>query len=266
MSISTNNYKQLLHVTECLSYGLDSAKVRLELGEALLKLLDADYFASYVWNSEDRKFGEGVSINMDEKKLMEYEQYYQYHDPITHELKKRKRATCVNEIIEQKDLEKTEFYNDFLCHDGLHWGVNLYAYDGRNNIGDIRIWRNKKNKAFDSSSVELLQMIRPHFVNALRNINLHNSESIIENNNQTSPIITASWNSKLIANQFSFTARESEIVRELLRGKKDEEIANELYIACSTLRTHIRHIYAKTEVHNRTSLCHKVLNKLTGFS
>lgn len=108
-------------------------------------------------------------------------------------------------------------------------------------------------------------MIRPHFINSLRNINLHNSENTNEDN-KNSPIITASWDATLIAKLFTFTARESEIVRELLRGKKDEEIAKELCIACSTLRTHIRHIYAKTEVHNRTSLCHKVLNKLTGFA
>jgi DNA-binding CsgD family transcriptional regulator len=240
--------------------------VRSALGETLLKLLDADYYSSFIWNSEDRKFGECVSINMDEKKLIEYEQYYQFHDPITHELKKRKRATCVNEVIDQKDLEKTEFYNDFLCHDGLHWGLNLYAYDGRNNIGDIRIWRNKKRKTFNESSIQLLQMINPHFTNSLRNINQYNIKNSIRENNQQSPIITTYWDATLIAKQFSFTVRESEIVRELLRGKKDEEIANELCIACSTLRTHIRHIYAKTEVHNRTSLCHKVLNKLTGFA
>jgi DNA-binding CsgD family transcriptional regulator len=266
MSITTSNYKQLLSVTECLSNGLNSTKVRSSLGESLLKLLDADYYSSFVWNSQDRKFGECVSINMDEKKLEEYEQYYQFHDPITHQLKKRKRATCVNEVIDQKDLEKTEFYNDFLCHDGLHWGLNLYAYDGRNNIGDIRIWRNKKRSTFNESSVQLLQMISPHFTNSLRNINLHNKRTSSEENDQKSQIITASWDATLIAKQFNFTTREAEIVRELLRGKKDDDIARDLYIACSTLRTHIRHIYAKTQVHNRTSLCHKVLNKLTGFS
>lgn len=266
MSISTSNYKQLLYATECLSHGLDSSSIRMGLGEALLKLLDADYFASYVWSPKERKFSEAVSINMDKKKLMEYEQYYQFHDPITHELRKRKRATCVNEVIDQKDLEKTEFYNDFLCHDGLHWGLNLYAYDGRNNIGDIRVWRNKKRQTFDKSSVQLLQMIRPHFTNSLRNINLHRQKSASEGNDQGSSIITTSWDSTLIVKLFSFTSREAEIVRELLRGKKDEDIAKELFIACSTLRTHIRHIYAKAEVHNRTSLCHKVLNKLTGFS
>ena len=265
MNISETNYKQLLFVTECLSHGLESAEIRSTLGEALLTLLDADYYASYVWNSIDRKFGEGVSLNMDERKLDEYENYYQFHDPITHKLQKRKRATHVNEVINQKDLEKTEFYNDFLCHDGLHWGVNLYAFDGANNIGDIRIWRNKRRETFDSSSIKLLQMIHPHFTNSLRNMRHHTTETAtIEN--QDSPLITASWDSDIIGMQFCFTAREAMIVRELLRGKKDEDIANDLCIACSTLRTHIRNIYAKTGVHNRTSLCHKVLNKLTGFT
>ena len=278
MTISQSKYKQLLYVTECLSYGLDSEEIRLALGEALVQLLDADYYASYVWNSVDRKFADGVSLNMDQNKLKEYEQYYQFHDPITHQLQKRKRATRVNEIISQSDLEKTEFYNDFLCHDGLHWGVNLYAYDGKNNIGDIRIWRNKSRHNFDESSVQLLQMIHPHFTNALRNIQRHNIDtsadantdsnagSNTDSNSQHSPIITASWDAELIAHQFAYTVREAEIVRELLRGKKDEDIANQLFIARSTLRTHIQNIYAKTGVHNRTSLCHKVLNKLTGFA
>jgi DNA-binding CsgD family transcriptional regulator len=263
MNMTESNFKQLLYVTECLSYGLDSSEIRLALGKALLKLLDADYYASYVWNSEDRKFDEGVSINMDETKLNEYEQYYQFHDPITHQLQNRKRATCVHEVINQKDLEKTEFYNDFLRHDGLHWGINLYAYDGRNNIGDIRVWRNKTRQTFDDSSVKLLQLIHPHFTNSLRNMHNHKTSNEIEI--RSSPIITASRSAAMIAKQFSFTTREAQIVRELLRGKKDEEIAKQLYIACSTLRTHIRHIYAKTGVHNRTSLCHKFLNKLTGF-
>jgi DNA-binding CsgD family transcriptional regulator len=262
MGTSETKYKQLLYVTECLSHGLDSSQIRSTLGEALLKLLDADYYASYIWNSAGNRFGKGVSVNMDKKKLNEYEQYYQFHDPITHQLQKRKRATCVNEVIDQKELERTEFYNDFLSHDGLHSGVNLYAYDGSNNIGDIRIWRNKKRQAFDRTSVDLLQMISPHFTNSLRNMQ---NETNSEETSQDSPIINASWDSALIAKEFSFTGRESEIVRELLRGKKDEDIANQLCIACCTLRTHVQHIYAKTRVHNRTSLCHKVLNKLTGF-
>ncbi len=266
MNVEKEQYKQLLHVTECLSYGLDSAEIRAAVGEALLKLLDADFYASYVWDAEDRKFSNGVSINMDLANLKKYDDYYQFHDPITHQLQKRKRATLVNEIISQDELEKTEFYNDFLCHDGLHWGVNLYAYDGRKNIGDIRIWRKKSRNNFDRESVQLLQMIHPHFTNSLRNMQRIDDDSKVNSQGLSEPAITASIDVQLIARQFNFTRREAEIVRELLRGKKDSNIADELCIAFSTLRTHIKHIYHKASVHNRSSLCHKVLNQLTGLS
>ena len=265
MNLTEKHYKKLLHVTECLSYGLDSAEIRLAVGEALIELLDADYYASYVWNSVERRFEEGVSINMDNTNLKEYDEYYQFHDPITHQLQRRKRASCVNRVIDQAELTETEFFNDFLHRDGLYWGINLYAYDGRDNIGDIRIWRDKTKNNFDSSSENLLEIIRPHFTNALRNTrsyhdDLHSDSALSE------PAISASWDVNIIAEKFGFTQRESEIVREILRGKKDENIAEELCIAYSTVRSHIKHIYEKTGVHNRSSLCHKVLNQLTGLS
>lgn len=266
MSLSTKNYKQLMYAAECLSYSMNSEEIRTAVGEALLKLLDADYYGSYIWNPAHGKYDDGVSLNMDLKKVKEYEQYYQFHDPITYKLKKRKRATCVTEIIEQKALKKTEFYNDFLSYDGLYWGINLYAYDGTENIGDIRIWRNKNRENFDESSIQLLQMISPHFTNSLRNIRNSSSEKNFGDTSKNHPVLTASWDIKLIMQQFSFTNREAEVIRELLRGKKDECIAEELCIAYSTLRTHIKNIYAKAAVHNRSSLQHKVLNRLTGFT
>lgn len=266
MTISADKYKQLLHVAECLSYGLDSVEIRTAVGESLMTLLDADFYASYVWNAKDRKFDDGVSINMDSENLVKYDEYYQFHDPITHQLQKRQRATRVSDVIDQDEFTKTEFYNDFLSRDGLYWGINLYAYDGRENIGDIRIWRRKTQQDFDSSSVQLLQMIRPHFTNSLRSIKRLEEEANDVNAVNSAPNVTASWDAELIEKQFGFTKREAEIVREVLRGKKDDDIASELCIAFSTLRTHIKHIFAKADVHNRSSLCHKVLNKLTGFS
>jgi DNA-binding CsgD family transcriptional regulator len=267
LNISTEKYKQLLHVAECLSYGLDSVELRAAVGESLLRLLDADFYASYVWSASDRKFTDGVSINMDSDNFAKYDDYYQFHDPITHQLQKRQRATCVNEVIDQNTFIKTEFYNDFLSRDGLYWGINLYAYDGRENIGDIRIWRRKTHQDFDSASRQLLQMIHPHFTNSLRNLKRLEAETPEEATIIT-PVnnVTASWDAALIERQFGFTKREAEIVREILRGKKDDDIAKELCIAFSTLRTHIKHVFSKADVHSRSSLCHKVLNKLTGFS
>ena len=84
-----------------------------------------------------------VFLNMSPDNLARYEEYYQFRDPITPVLQKRRRATLVREVMPQDELEKTEFFNDFLIQDGLHHGINVYAYDGDLNIGDLRIWRGK---------------------------------------------------------------------------------------------------------------------------
>ena len=78
----------------------------------------------------------------------------------------------------QKELEKTEFFNDFLMVDGLHHGINLYAYDGDLNIGDLRIWRAKGTPDFGKREVALLETIKPYFRNSLRNARLFAAASV----------------------------------------------------------------------------------------
>jgi LuxR family maltose regulon positive regulatory protein len=50
----------------------------------------------------------------------------------------------------------------------------------------------------------------------------------------------------------SLTAREQEIVRMLDEGMDNKAMARRLVIADSTLRTHLRNLYAKLEVTSRT--------------
>ena len=69
----------------------------------------------------------------------------------------------------QDQLERTEFFNDFLMKDGLHHGINLYAYDSDQNIGDLRIWRVQHRPAFGKHEALLLDNVLPYFRNALRN-------------------------------------------------------------------------------------------------
>ena len=48
--------------------------------------------------------------------------------------------------------------------------------------------------------------------------------------------------------------REMEIVELLARGFTNEQISGCLHIACSTVKTHIRNIYVKTDIHDRANL------------
>lgn len=54
------------------------------------------------------------------------------------------------------------------------------------------------------------------------------------------------------------SAREREILDRLLAGKSNREIAAELHIALSTVKTHINHIYKALEVKERGEIARRL--------
>ena len=59
---------------------------------------------------------------------------------------------------------------------------------------------------------------------------------------------------KAIAQAAALSARETEVLSLALRGRTNERIAQELFIAKSTVDTHLRRIYGKCGVHSRQEL------------
>ncbi|MDP5199848.1 response regulator transcription factor [Flavobacterium sp. DG2-3] len=58
----------------------------------------------------------------------------------------------------------------------------------------------------------------------------------------------------------SLTSQEEKITRLILADKTNKEIANALFISLSTVKTHIRNLYAKLDVANRHELAEKLKN------
>ena len=168
--LTAGEVKLLFRIFGKLSRSHDQDSLRKEISEDLLRLLKADFLASFIWSQDRQVFEHVVMLNMSPSNIARYDSYYQFHDPITPSLQKRRKATLVCEIMNQKELEKTEFFNDFLMKDGLNHGINVYAYDGDLNIGDLRIWRAKHRPAFGKREASLLDAVLPHFRNALRNV------------------------------------------------------------------------------------------------
>ena len=167
--LSEQEMQLMLGIIDKLNRSTNSKQIRQSIADDLLALTDADMFASFVWNDNLQQFDDLVYLNMSEANLDRYAEYYQYRDPITPHLQLRKEATLVNDVMAQDALERTEFFNDFLQADGLKWGINLYAYDGDFNVGDLRIWRSDDRTPFSSREVVLLNMLKPHFTNAMIN-------------------------------------------------------------------------------------------------
>ena len=244
MFLSFDRTRSLSRVMTLLAESDSINSVRAEVGEEVLRLVEADYLASYVWDSSTKAFVDRVSVNMDPSNLWAYETYYQFRDPITHQLQQRRSATLVEQVLPQEKLITTEFFNDFLLKDGLYWGVNLFAWAGDSNIGDMRIWRKKNRGRFDHETLKLLELIRPGLVAALARCKRTQIEQ--------APLFSSARAGSETSHPLS--PRETDVSDLLAQGMSDKAIAQKLGLSFSTVRTHITHIFEKLNVENRVQL------------
>jgi DNA-binding CsgD family transcriptional regulator len=197
-------------------------------------LLDADFYASYVWNSGKRAFELGVAINLDHACIETYERHFQHlhKERLTHWV--RKGVNPVSALISHSDLLRTEIYNDFLRPNGHYYGINLFAFDGRDSIGDIRIWRRNGRPDFDRNEVQILNLIEPGFTEALKRT--------------LSPVCAPH---QALA---KLSPREAAVAGLAAEGLADKEIARRLNVTFATVRAHLDNAFAKLGVRNRTQL------------
>lgn len=241
MILSRRESTALARVFALLAEDLGEREVRMGVGLALVDLLQADQFASYVWDAATGRFTDGVSLHMDPGNLARYERWYQFRDPITFLLQARRHATPVSAVMPHAELTRTEFFNDFLAKDGLHWGINLHAFDdvgGHDGqaspqaLGDLRIWRARHRREFDTHDQALLDLVEPAFIAALRRAQRQRA---------------APWVDTL-------SPREREVAELVARGLTDKGIARELGVSVSSVRTYLRRLAEKTGVHRRAAV------------
>ena len=153
----------------------------------------------------------------------------------------RGRAPGVSEVMRHDRLVKTEFFNDFLKQDGLCYGMNFFAFDRGDNIGDLRIWRGANREDFTSRDADIVDAVGPSLVNAL--IRARNASEQMP-----------SLRFAQIAEGLGFTAREAEVSDLLVIGLTDDEICEKLGFSKPTLRSHIAAIFRKSGLNRRTQL------------
>ena len=248
MNLTSKEANLVFSIMRDLSGEFDLTEVRRRVGQTMLDLLKADYFASYVWDAHAQKFVSCVQINMSDDNLRHYETCYQYRDPITPTLQKRRKATPVSDVMRHDRLVRTEFFNDFLKQDGLCYGLNFFAYDRGDNIGDLRIWRGANREDFSTRDAQIVDAVAPSLVNALIR-----AQSTVEH--------VPSIRFAQIATDIGFTNREAEVADLLVTGLTDDEICGKLGFSKPTLRSHITSIFRKTGLNRRTQLAQYLAEK-----
>lgn len=243
MYLSRHRTETLARVMAALAEPHDEREVRLAVGRLMLQLFNAQHYASYVFDEGADRFGNAVYLHMDPANLARYEAHYQFHDPITRPMQAHRRAVRATDVMPQPALRRTEFFNDFLARDGLHWGINLFAWDGAHNIGDLRIWRDRRHDNFDDDDRVLLDFVRPAFVAALKRCR------------STAPAAAPAPAGGALP---LLSPREQAVARLAADGLPDKRIAQQLGISVTTVRTHLAHAFEKCAVDNRVALARRL--------
>jgi DNA-binding CsgD family transcriptional regulator len=229
-------------IMKALAEPIDEADIRTRVGEMVMDLVKGQFYASFVWQPESQTFGSMVQLNMDPANLDRYHAHYQYHDPITPVMQRYRVAIRATDVMPQHELLRTEFFNDFLGRDGLHWGVNMYAWQGTRNIGDMRIWRDKRRENFSADDLQLLDLILPAYTAALAR-----AAGARESVAAACPVLDRGA---------SLSPRELQAAHMVAQGLPDKEIARRMGLSVTTVRTHLERSFRKLGASNRTALAH----------
>lgn len=191
------------------------------------QLVGAEHGASFVWDEGANRSTLRCSVNIDDQWLDAYDGYFHEVDLITPVLRSIALATNVDRAVQRNHLVQSEFYIDFLQPMGMHHGINVYFFDQGRDVGDFRIWRGPGDAAFAEREEFILNELTPYFVKSFAGC--------------------SACHPKL-------SKRESDVARLVAKGASDKEVARQLGIAFTTVRTHLNSAMDKLDCANRTQL------------
>ena len=138
--------------------------------------------------------------------------------------------------------EQSATYREIYAPQGVHYVMRMQLIYKQRTVGSIAAFNAKERGDFTERDLYVFNMLAPHFafkLGQLREVaGTHPERSDIE----------------VAFEGYGLTAREQEIVKYLLAGVPDAELANQLYISTATLKKHVYNIYRKVDVNNRFQL------------
>lgn len=252
MYLSTQQSRRLAEL--CAVMASDATKVQLlqSLAQPLAQFMQADHLVSRQWDAGQKKYAICASYNVKPSRIRAYEEHFQFCDPITPRLRLLRQPARVSDVCSVQELEQSEFYNDHLRQDGIHWGVNVYAYQGDECLGDLVIYRARGREDFSRQDMACLNIIAPVFTAALSRLEaVHAAQPGWLGHNEAEL-------RRLLIGRCQLSPRETDVVVHCLYGRSDKEIASLLQIGFTTVRYHLGHAFEKLGVQGRTKLARQI--------
>lgn len=180
-----------------------------------------------------------------------YQRHVRPYDPIRHWLDSRQAAndpvTRLSDLVPARDLLHAPYYEDMLRPSGAHHVMTL-ALHGTDEqvIGALSLVRNADDADFSAAERAMARLIVPV---------MEMAHAIAEATGKPGT------DRRAAAGLPQLSPREYEIARHAAHGLSNKEIARRLDLSPWTVKNHLRAIFDKTGLDNRTALCAWVMQR-----
>lgn len=148
------------------------------------------------------------------------------------------------DLVDVARRDATPIYLEWMQPLGIYYGCTAtLAHEGLP-LGSVTLFRGRETGDFTDSELEALQQVARHLSVRLHQLLPHGYS---ERAAADDPLERAAADANLLP-------REAEVLRLMLRGLTNHEMASELYISESTVKKHVNAIYKKLHVKNRMGL------------
>lgn len=239
--IILNNIIYRIHTTD------DFDEMRFDLLEQLKMIIDydsADFFLAS--KEEGHLLCHPISYNCDIDLLEMYEHLDYNRGTIASGRTLIYRET---DIMSDEMRVETEYYKKVYKPNNWHYALQIIIARHKEFFGTITFYRTIGKENFQYDDIFVLDMLKDHLAYRLEKYTL-GLEASMEKMTISEAII-----------KYGLTEREAMVLKELMLGKDNNAICEELIITINTLKKHILNIYRKMEIKNRVQLFKLVKEK-----
>lgn len=168
------DYRTILHITRIANIDLELDNLRRKVLEELQKAFRANILTFFLADS-NKRLSLPVLRDGDPAICQKYLDYYYQFDPMSPSRNANlgKGVLRYNDIISYSEFVRTEYYNDFLAPQPIHFGMILYLNSHSRLLGRISIFRPRRDTNFSEREVIIARRIAPHVSFALENAKMY---------------------------------------------------------------------------------------------